>query len=127
MSEWRVRCTSIVQPNSDGYFKVLIENCSVCPVHLEAAHVVGSLSSVTEVPSENLPGLWDRKFDPVSNDKVDVTLCNLKPRIESLLQSVPVHWQSFYEADAVQLQSQIKDYADVFAMDHLELGRTELV
>ena len=65
--------------------------------------------------------------DPVSNDKVDVTLCNLQPRIESLLQSVPVDWQSFYEADAVQLQSQIKDYADVFAMDHLELGRTELV
>ena len=32
-------------------------------------------------------------------------------------------WQSLDEADAVQLQSLIKDHADVFAMDHLELGR----
>ena len=119
--------TSVVQPNSDGYFKVLIENHGVCPVHLEAAHVVGSLSSVTEVPNENLPGLWDRQFEPVCDDKVDVTLCNLQPRVESLLQSVSVDWQSLDEADAVQLQSLIKDYANVFAMDHLELGRTELV
>ena len=37
--------------------------------------------------------------------------------------SVPVDWQSLDEADAVQLQSLIKDHADVFAMDHLELGR----
>ena len=116
--------TSIVHPNSDGYFKVLIENHGVCPVHLEAAHVVGSLLSVT---SENLPGLWDRQFEPVSDDKIDVTLCNLQPRVESLLQSVSVDWQSLDEADAVQLQSLIKDYADVFAMDHLELGRTQHV
>ena len=119
--------TSIVHPNSDEYFKVLIKNHGVCPVHLEAAHVVESLSSVTEVPSENLPGLWDRQFEPVSDDKVDVTLCNLQPRVESLLQFVSVDWQSLDEADAVQLQSLIKDYADVFKMDHLELGRTELV
>ena len=51
--------TSIVQPNSDGDFKVLIENDGMCPVHPEAAHAVGSLSSITKVLSENLPRLWN--------------------------------------------------------------------
>jgi len=45
----------------------------------------------------------------------------------SLLQFVPVNWQSLNEADAVQLQYLIIDSADVFAMDRLELGKTELV
>jgi len=119
--------TSIVQPNSDGYFMVLIENRGVCPVHLEAAHVLESLSSVTEVPSTNLPGLWDKQFESVSDNEVDVTLCNMKPRVETLFQSVPVNWQSLDSAEVAQLQSLIEEYADIFAMDHMELGKTDLV
>ena len=41
----------------------------------------------------------------MSDDKANVRLCNLEPRVESLLQSTPVNWQSLDEADAVQLQS----------------------
>ena len=125
--EWRVRCTSIVQPNRDGYFKVLIENHGVCPVYLEAAHVVGSLSSVTKVPSANLPGLWDKQFELVSDSEVDVTLCSGKPRVETLLQSIPVNWQSLDKTEVAQLQSLIEGYADIFAMDHMELGKIDLV
>jgi len=43
--------TSIVRPNSDRCFKVLIENHGMCPVHLGATFV-------TEVRSESLPGWW---------------------------------------------------------------------
>jgi len=54
-------------------------------------------------------------------------LCNMQPRVETLLQSVPINWQNLDETDTVQLQSLIQEYADVFAMDHKELGRTDLV
>ena len=44
----------------------------------------------------------------------------------TLLQSVPVNWQNLNEKNAVQLQSLIQEYADVFATDHMELGTTDL-
>ena len=56
---------SVVQPYSDGCFKVLIENHGMCPVHLEATSVVGSLSSITEITSEDLTGSW-KQFQPVN-------------------------------------------------------------
>jgi len=66
----------------------------VCPVHLEGADVVGSLSSVTEVPSVNLPGdCGISNLRSVSDNEVDVTLCNVKPRVKTLLRSVPINWQ----------------------------------
>jgi len=63
----------------------------VCPVHLEATQFVGLLSSVTQVPSEKLPKIWNEQFEPVSDGKVDAILCNMQPRVETLLQSVPIN------------------------------------
>ena len=42
-------------------------------------------------------------------------------RVESLLQTVPVNWQSLEESEAVQLRSLIQEYGDVFAMDPMEV------
>ena len=109
--------------DSDGCFKVLIENHGMCPLHLEATSVVGPLLSVTEVTSEDSPELW-KQFKSVSDDSVNVTLCDVPPRDEALLQTEPVNWQSLSEGETTQLQSLIVEYADVFAM---ELGRTDLV
>jgi len=58
---------------------------------------------------------------------VNVTLRNVQPRDEALLQTVPVNRQGLSEGEAAQLQSLIVEYADVFGMDQMELGRTDLV
>jgi len=85
--------TSLVQPRC---FKVLIENHGMCPVNLEANHVMGVLASAFPVPMEKVLGLWDEQFESVSNDG-DIMLCHMQPRVESLLQTVPVNWQSLEE------------------------------
>ena len=55
-----------------------IENHGMCPVHLQAASVVGSLLSVTEVPSEDLPQL-SKHLESVRHmhDRVNFALCNM--------------------------------------------------
>ena len=65
-----------------------------------ATSVVGSLS-ITEITSADLPGLW-KQFEPVSDDNANVTLCNMQPRAEALLQTVPVNWQSLSEGETTQ-------------------------
>ena len=49
--------TSLVQPDQTGYFRVLIENHGMCPVNLEANHVMGVLASAFPVPMEKVLGL----------------------------------------------------------------------
>jgi len=117
--------TSLVQPDQTGCFKVLIENHGRYPVNLEANHVMGVLASASPVPMEKVPGLWEQQFESVGKDG-DIMLCHMQP-MESLLQTVPVNWQSLEESEAVQFQSLVQEYADVFAIDPTEVGRTDLV
>jgi len=56
---------------------------------------------------EKVSGLWDEQFESVSNDE-DIILCHMQPRVESLLQTVPVNWQSLGESEATVIDPRVR-------------------
>ena len=111
--------------NNDGCYKVLIENHGMCLVRLEATI---KRSGVIFICYRRLTRIVETVPSQLNSDAiVNVTLCNMQPRDKAFLKTVPVNWQSLSKGEATQLQSLIVEYADVFAMDRMELGRTDLI
>lgn len=117
---------SLIQPDEEGCFKIFIENHSLDSVYLDQEQIVGALELVTPVPSEMIPETKDLQLG--RGEKEDsISLYNVQPRVDTLVKEIPINWEGLGSSEATELQLLIKEYADVFALDPSEVGRTEVV
>ena len=117
---------SLVQSDPEGCFKIIMENYSLNSVHLSWGQDVGVLELVTFIPVEGISSVQDLQLRADGTEE-SVLLCNVQPRVDTLIKEIPIYWERLGSSDGAKLQLLIEEYADVFALDSSEVGRTEVV
>ena len=123
--------TATTQPDA-SCITLAVENHSLVPVHLEEGHVLGSLQPVVLLPnSEAEPGIV-RALHPRSNQGQKPTSRKQEPyhtkeREAELLNALKLESAEVKSNEREQLEQLVLDHADLFALDHTELGSTDLV
>ena len=87
---------------------------------------VGVLELVTLIPLEGISSVQDLQLGPDGTEE-SVQLCNVQPRVDTLIKEIPINWGQLGSSDGAELQLLIEEHADVFALDSSEVGRTEVV
>jgi len=112
----------LVEVENDGTTTLVLHNPGDLALHLREGDVHGKLQAVWKLPNV---GEEEQNLDPVVG--VVSGLGSGRGRVEELLDQLEVKDTQLPETEATQLRQVIEEYADVFALNDLELGVTDLV
>ena len=99
---------SLVQPDGEGCFKIFVENHSLESVYLDQKETIGVLESVTPIPSKMIPTVMDLQWRN-SEKEENILLCNVQPRVNTLLKDIPVNWSGLASSETAELELLIKE------------------
>ena len=77
-------------------------------------------------PSKTVPDMRDW-IPGTSEEEEGVTLCNVQPREDAILEEMTINWNGLATSEVTKSQLLIQEYADIFALNPCEVGRTEVV
>ena len=124
-----VMTEALIEPNKEGYVKLLIENHESHPVFLEAGTMLGQLQAVQIINNDKVPEVLHlRVEDPnLVEETMPEPPSTPTERSQQLLDRINVAWNAISAEEGYELKSLIDEYNDVFAIDPMEVGRTDLV
>ena len=124
-----VMTEALIEPNKEGYVKLLIENHESHPVFLEAGTMLGQLQAVQIINNDKVPEVLHlREEDPnLVEETMPEPPSTPTERSQQLLDRINVAWNAISAEEGYKLKSLIDEYNDVFAIDPMEVGRTDLV
>ena len=110
-----------MEMESDGTTSLVLRNPGYLALHLGKGDVLGNLQAVRELSNV---GEGEQSLDPVVG--MVSGLGSGRGRVEELLDQLEVKDTQLPETEATRLRQMIEEYADVFALNGLELGVTDL-
>ena len=119
---------ALVKVDQQGKVKVLVENHKTFPVFLEAGTTLGFLQPTQVVSPDILPKALHLEADTLNGGAGSVTtntgkLC----RAQELIDQLDIEWKNISDAEASGLKYVLEEFNEVFALDPMEVGRTDLV
>ena len=120
---------ALVDPNKEGYVKLLIENHESHPVFLEPGTMLDQLQAVQIINNDKvLEVLHLQVKDPnVVKETMPEPPSTPTERSQQLLDRLKVTWDAISVEEGLKLKSLIDEYTDVFAINPMEVDRTDLV
>ena len=119
---------ALVKVSPQNEVAVLTENYESHPVILEAGTMLGTLPQVQTVNDEKLPKVLSKELDSLSlseNSKAEL----LEPSSwkQQVMKQLDVEWCNTSAEEMAKLTALIEEFADVFALNAMEVGHTNLV
>ena len=121
-----VMTEALIEPNKEGYMKLLIENHESHPVFLEAGTMLGQLQAVQIINNNKVPEVLHLQANLVEETMPEPPSTPTE-RSQQLLDRLNVAWNAISAEEGYKLTSLIDEYNDVFAINPMEVGRTDLV
>ena len=124
-----VMTEALIEPNKEGYVKLLIENHESHPVFLEAGTMLGQLQAVQIINNDKVPEVLHLREEDLNlvEETMPEPPSTPTERSQQLLDRINVAWNAISAEEGYKLKSLIDEYNDVFAIDPMEVGRTDLV
>ena len=119
---------ALVKVSPQNEVAVLIESYESHPVILEAGTMLGTLHQVQTVNDEKLPEVLSKELDSLSlpeNSKAE--LLELSSWKQQVMEQLDVEWCNTSAEEMEKLIALIEEFADVFALNAMEVGHTNLV
>lgn len=132
-SDEGVRVTeALVEMNQENHVKVLIENHNNCPVLLEEGTKLGFLEPVQVLNRAEVAKVLHLETDNLNENPMETatgsgTKSVESQRLQQLLEQLDVEWKSVGEEEDRELKNLLEEFNDVFALDPMEVGQTDLV
>ena len=125
----KVKATeALVKIDPHNQVAVLIENHETFPVTLEAGTRLGVLHQVQTVADDKLSEVVSKELDNFSTLTNDTTaLLEASDRTQQVMEQLNVEWSNTSAKESAELASLITEFSDVFAINAMEVGHTNLV
>ena len=118
----------VVDPDKDGCFILPIQNHSLTPVNLAKDEVLGTLATETTVMEITDDGYTKEETTSIDNHIKAIQLClNDTERVDEIKAALAINELNLLPEEKSQLGEVIDEFADVFALNQLELGHTDVV
>ena len=119
---------ALVKVDQQSRVKVLVENHETFPVFLEAGTTLGVLQPMGVVSPDELPKALHLEADTLSEVAgSNTTNAEKLSRTQELIDQLDIEWKNTSGEEAAGLKSVLKEFNEVFALDPMEVGRTDLV
>ena len=119
---------ALVKVSPQNEVAVLIENYESHPVILEAGTMLGTLHQVQTVNDEKLPEVLSKELNSLSlSENSKAELLEPSSRKQQIMKQLDVEWCNTSAEEMAKLTALIEEFADVFALNAMEVGHTNLV
>ena len=118
---------ALVKVDQQDKVKVLVENHETFPVFLEAGTTLGFLQPMQVVNPDKLPKALHLEADTLDGAQSKTTDPEKLHRAQELMDQLDIKWKNTSDEEAAGLKSVIEEFNDVFALDPMEVGRTDLI
>ena len=116
---------ALVEVDQKNRVKVLVENHKTFPVFLEAGTILGGLQPMELVSPDKLLHLEADTLNEGAGSKT--TNSEKLSRTQELMDQLDIEWKNTGSEKAAGLKSVLEEFNEIFALDPMEVGRTDLV
>ena len=119
---------ALIKVDQKNRVKVLVENHETFPVFLEAGTTLGVLQPMEVVSPDKLPKALHLEVDTLNEGAGSKTTNSEKlSRTQELMDQLDIEWKNTGSEEAAGLKSVLEEFNEIFTLDPMEVGRTDLV